>query len=318
MGTTTKIQWAHHTANAWIGCTKVSPGCDHCYAECGAQRLNVGWGDHAQRLLPLWDRLMRNVLAWDRAAEQAGVRRRVFWNSYSDFLEKQVEVAHRRLLACGVMEATRHLDHLILTKRPENWRLLPRRWEDEWPAHIWFGVTVETQEWADRRIPFLLPIPARVRFVSAEPLLGRVDLDKWVFNRRDVIRKLMDVPMACNEDQADAITDPVLDWVIVGGESGPRARPCDVAWIRSIVQQCRVAGVACFVKQLGANIRDRNDAGFDGDEFDSWPADTQTEDNPNGCREGYQGAPVRVRLRDRKGGDPSEWPTDLRVRKFPR
>ena len=109
---------------------------------------------------------------------------------------------------------------------------------------------------------------------------------------------------------------PRLDQVIVGGESGPKARPCDVQWIRSIVRQCQGADVPVFVKQLGGNIRERNDAGFFGDcELDAWCLDDdQVIDNPNGFREHYQGAPVRIKLRDRKGGDPSEWPEDLRVR----
>lgn len=110
-------------------------------------------------------------------------------------------------------------------------------------------------------------------------------------------------------------THPV-GWVIAGGESGPGARRCDVAWIRSLVEQCRAAGVPAFVKQLGAHVEDRNDAGFDGDEADTWPADTRVEHDE--ADTGYQGAPVRVRLRDRKGGDPAEWPPDLRVREMPR
>jgi hypothetical protein len=113
-----------------------------------------------------------------------------------------------------------------------------------------------------------------------------------------------------------------IDWVIVGGESGRRARPFDVAWARGIVQQCRAAGIACFVKQLGANVRDRNDAGFEGNEDDAWdfgtvdPVDV-IEHDPDGYRQEWQGAPVRIRLRNRKGGDLAEWPVDLRVREFP-
>jgi len=130
--------------------------------------------------------------------------------------------------------------------------------------------------------------------------------------------------------------NPSLDWVIVGGESGPKARPCDVSWIRSIKDQCQAASVPVFVKQLGGNVRDRNDAGFDADTHTwaegedtgkpvnprAWPsvieAEDRIEENPRGFLEEYQGAPVRIRLKDRKGGDPSEWPEDLRIRQFPK
>ena len=106
---------------------------------------------------------------------------------------------------------------------------------------------------------------------------------------------------------------PGIDWVIVGGESGPGARPCEIAWVRAIVKQCAAAGVPCFVKQLGATVVDRNDAGFDGDTPQSWPMDTAWSELDSG----YQGAPVRVLLDDRKGGEPHEWPEDLRVREMP-
>lgn len=176
-----------------------------------------------------------------------------------------------------------------------------------WPLpNVWLGVSAEDQATADERIPLLLRCPAAVRFVSAEPLLEPI--------------RFGDVP-EIHIRTVDGVTEfsPRLDWVIVGGESGPGARPCDVGWVRSIVEQCHDAGVACFVKQLGANVRDRNDAGFLGEEDDAWDIDdiTCVEHNPNGFREEHQGAPVRVRLTDRKGGKADEWPEDLRVREFP-
>jgi hypothetical protein len=107
-----------------------------------------------------------------------------------------------------------------------------------------------------------------------------------------------------------------LDWVIVGGESGAHARECNVAWIRSLVAQCRAAGVAVFVKQLGSNVIDRNDAGFLGDDRPTcWPIGTEWNEIAGDT--GYQGAPARIRVENRKGGDPAEWPEDLRVREFP-
>src|SRR5690606_26980225 len=124
---------------------------------------------------------------------------------------------------------------------------------------------------------------------------------------------------------------PGIDWVIVGGESGPGARPCDIEWILSIVQQCKRAAVPVFVKQLGAFVVDRDDVGFEADRSvwaegpdagqptdpRAWPRPVDVEFDIHGFREEYQGAPVRVHLRDRKGGDPSEWPEDLRVRQWP-
>jgi hypothetical protein len=170
-----------------------------------------------------------------------------------------------------------------------------------WPLqNVWLGVSVENQHFADERIPLLLQTPAAVRFLSCEPLLEGLDLAK----HRPGANRL---------------------WVIVGGESGAGARPCNVRWVRSIVRQCQQAGVPVFVKQLGGEIRDRNDAGFDGsgpNDIDgrcSWPEidPDDIDEDLDGFRDGYQGAEVRVHLRDRKGGDPSEWPADLRVRQFP-
>ena len=112
------------------------------------------------------------------------------------------------------------------------------------------------------------------------------------------------------------IVKPLLNWVIVGGESGPGARPCDVAWIRSIVQQCQAAAVPVFVKQAGSYVVDRNDAGFEGEAETDWPMDTDTDDPDNEWD--YQGAAIRIRLHDRKGGDLAELPADLRVREWPR
>jgi hypothetical protein len=117
------------------------------------------------------------------------------------------------------------------------------------------------------------------------------------------------------------IFGPRLDWVIVGGESGPGARPFNVAWARNIVRQCQTAKVPVFVKQLGRDVRDRNDAGFLGDEPSHWPERIdildRVEHDLDGTRDGYQGAPVRIHLDNKKGGDPQEWPADIRVRQFP-
>lgn len=221
-----------------------------------------------------------------------------------------------------------------LWEKPERWRIaeiasetqvaLGRgRFSCPWPlANVWLGVSCEDQAAADERIPLLLQTPAAVRFVSCEPLLEGVTL----FNLRDGSwhdREGADwynalAGHAYWSDPADGGLGggPKLDWVIVGGESGPRARPCDVSWIRSIVGQCRDAGVACFVKQVGADARDRNDTGFEGVDPGEWPDGTETEEIPGSI--GWQGDRIRVCLRSRAGSDPSEWPEDLRVREWPR
>ena len=184
------------------------------------------------------------------------------------------------------------------------------------PCNAWQGTSIEDQPTADERIPDLLQTPAAVRFVSYEPALGPVDLaDGPVMPDGDCLGTAL-----FNHSEGVG-----LDWVIVGGESGPGARRCHVNWIRDIARQCRVAHVECFVKQLGTNCHARNDENFTADEgdpaFPKWPDSPdgvaivdRIEELPNG---GYQGAPVRVHLRDRAGADPTEWPEDLRIRQLP-
>lgn len=265
MGTNTKIEWATHTANAWIGCTKVSPACDHCYAERGSMRLGVDWGDTAYRRMTQWQPLAASVRRWDRAAKESGERHRVFWNSYSDFLESRPEFEIRREWSCQLMSDTTHLNHLILTKRPENAELLlPARWmQGMWPTNVWFGTTTENQEQADKRIPELLKVPAAVRFISAEPLLGPIDLQRInafrtgnpLGGEMTVCTNALNGRYACKDiaghwHEAGA---PIvrLTWVIVGGESGPGARPMHPDWARSLRDQCQAAGVPFFFKQWG-------------------------------------------------------------------
>lgn len=287
MGETSKISWTHATFNPWWGCTRVSPGCEHCYAETLAtvrRKLPV-WGVDAERK-PMSEAYWREPVKWNRKAEAEGVRRRVFCASMADVFETppaRNEQAHRvqfdaRSRLFLLIEKTPHLDWLLLTKRPENVEALVP-WGHglgPWPPHVWLGVTAEDQKRADDRVSMLLTIPARVRFVSHEPALEAIDLFAFLSTptRNASLAALRSPPM------------PGIDWVITGGESGPGARHFDLAWARSIVSQCREAGIAAFVKQLGAN----------------------PIDGAAGCE---------VRLRDRKGGDPEEWPFDLRVQEIP-
>jgi len=175
------------------------------------------------------------------------------------------------------------------------------KWADVWPLpNVWLGVSIESEEHHARAWE-LLKCPAAVRFLSLEPLLGPVDLDKY--------------ELLCKTWRKGATVGTYIDWVIVGGESGPGARGCDVAWVRDIVRQCRASGVPCFVKQLGGHVLCANDR------VDDWLEEVGGElgyfDLPSEAQV-YQGMPLRMRLVDRKGGDMSEWPEALRVRAFPK
>src|SRR5690606_9507585 len=309
----TTIEWTQGTWNPVSGCTRVSPGCDNCYAMRQAHRFSgncqpyeglttirrgkVDWTGSV-RFVPemLEVPLQRKPTTW-------------FVNSMSDLFHESL--TNEQIAAVfGVMAATHQHTYQILTKRPQRMRdwfawvgddglrwsrmvaairqnyphrpALGRRVIEgldsqvlQWPLpNVWLGVSCEDQARANERIPLLLETPATVRFVSAEPLLGPIALRAWM--PRHAVTETDDCAPWCS---ACGPTGPLprIDWVIVGGESGPGARPCDVDWIRSIVRQCREAGTACFVKQLGS----------------------------------------RLGLRDPKGGDPSEWPEDLRVRETP-
>ena len=297
MGEKTGISWTDHTFNPWWGCARVSPGCEHCYAETFAKRVGHSkggsklplWGVDAERR-PASAASWAELVKWNAKAKRDGGRRRVFVASMADVFEVAPERnasanlvmdAGRKRLWSAIEDAPR-LDFQLLTKRPENVKALVP-WSS-WPKNVWLGVTAEDQARADERIPVLLEIPARVRFVSAEPLLEELNLSRYVFDREASIRKVMRGPAALNYDQADSVITSAIDWVIVGGESGPGARPFALEWARALVEQCSAAGVACFVKQMGS-------------------------------RPTWTGG--RVDLRDPKGGDPLEWPEALRVRQFP-
>lgn len=205
--------------------------------------------------------------------------------------------------------------------RPGKWT----PWVDVEPCksgyqNVHLGVSAEDQSAWDERVPWLLGTPAAVRWVSAEPLLGPIDVFRYVFDREAEMRRLRWL----NAAQADAAVEDTLDWIVVGGESGPGARPFNVAWARSIIANCRAAEVPVFIKQLGRFVVDRNDAAFacvqGDDDPAAWPESVTPDDvehNIRGHREDYQGAPVRIHLRDRKGDKPYEWPADLRVRQYP-
>lgn len=246
MGENTKIEWAHHTFNPWIGCQKVGPGCDHCYAEKerATTMLGVKWGPHEPRhrtSIANW----RKPLAWDREAARKGIRYRVFCASLADVFDNAVPVQWRMDLF-NLIHATPHLDWMLLTKRIGN--VAPMSTRDGFmfemiATRCWLGITVVNQEEADRDIPKLLAVPAARRFLSMEPLLGAVNLTRTMLNGGPFDSLRGGPVSACDW--------PRIDWVIVGGESGPHARPMHPAWVRGLRDQCAAAVVPFLFKQWG-------------------------------------------------------------------
>lgn len=252
MSENSKIEWTDHTFNPWIGCTKVSPACDHCYAEGWARRSGlVSWGPHQRRRTSAsyWQQPLR----WNARAAEDGVRARVFCASLADVFDNDRAITSGwRGDLWSLIERTPHLDWLLLTKRPQNiGKMLPESygcsaWGKGWP-NVWLGTTAENQEEANRRIQHLLSIPAVIHFVSAEPLLGPIDFQKIKTHdeQRDGINASR---FALNKVPEIGFTG--LDWIIVGGESGPGARPMQTEWAEAIKRQCNDAGTAFFMKQM--------------------------------------------------------------------
>lgn len=221
-----KIEWTDHTFNPWTGCTKITPGCDHCYAESWAKRSGlVKWGNHARKRTTsdYW----KGPTVWNRNADRfealKGRRQRVFCASLADVFDNQADASWRSDLFELILNTPR-LDWLLLTKRPSNIaKMLPNNWGAGYP-NVWLGLTAEDQTRFDQRWAHLADVPAVVRFVSYEPALGPLSV-------------------------ASAAVKP--DWLIVGGESGAGARPMNASWAFAIVDECRSFGIAPFFKQWG-------------------------------------------------------------------
>jgi protein gp37 len=234
----TNIEWCDSTFNPWIGCTKVSPGCDNCYAERDmSSRLKVvQWGPHGERVRTKpgnWNK----PLAWNAKHEQFfaahGRRQRVFCASLADVFDVAAPDEWRSDLAKLILQ-TPNLDWLLLTKRIGNADYMLREMFPEGvPSNLWLGATIVNQTEANRDIPKLLKTNAHVRFLSMEPLLGAVDLTRLVGHG----------------DQLPGA--PRIDWVIVGGESGPNPRPMHPGWVRSLRDQCKAAAIPFLFKQWG-------------------------------------------------------------------
>lgn len=228
MAETTEIAWTDATFNPWIGCQKISPGCDHCYAEAqNAYRRWTQWGAHGERRRTSpanW----RKPLAWHKDAsafahKHGRRRRRVFCASLADVFDNAVHPSMQRDLF-DLIKATPSLDWQLLTKRPQNIAaILPPDWGAGY-LNVWLGITAEDQTRFDQRWPILREIPAYIRFISYEPAIGALRLD-------------------------DRLRQP--DWLIFGGESGPGARVADPQWARDIAHDCFMRDVAFFLKQWG-------------------------------------------------------------------
>lgn len=233
MADRTKIEWADSTANLWIGCTKLSPGCDNCYAEADwdKRKHRVSWGPHGDRSFCQagWDvirKMQRRAERNGGVDPELGRKRRIFVNSLSDFFDNHRSIIWRSE-AFGLFEACRDVILILVTKRPENviW-MVPDHWllPGGWPAHVWLLTSAEDQARYDHRWPILRDIPGpTVRGLSCEPLLGPILL-------RDLLH---------------------LDWCIIGGESGHGARPMHPAWVHSLRDQCVSASVPFMFKQWG-------------------------------------------------------------------
>lgn len=308
----TGISWTDETLNFLAGCSKISAGCRNCYAISMAHRLPamakaLAAQGKATGRLAAYEGLTREAaggIDWTgevhfipEALEQPfkwKKPRKIFVNSMSDCFHSEVK-DEWLLQFFAVAEKTPQHIYQILTKRPQRMLDFFESMEMTPPDNVWLGVTVENQQTADERIPLLLQTPAAVRFLSCEPLLESLDIGEAIatafctkchasFDDGDwnEERELEECP-TCGQssimDYQFTTHSNKINWVIIGGESSPGARPCNADWIRSLVQQCKAAGVAAWVKQMGSKT--------------SLPGITG------------------------KGADPSEWPEDLRVQEFP-
>jgi protein gp37 len=240
MGENSKIEWTDHTFNPWMGCTKVSQGCKFCYAEALMDKRlgQVQWGPDGIRKRTSAKK-WAEPLAWDRNAVTAGVRARVFCASVADVFENSNELNRWRVDLWRLIDNTPNLDWLLLTKRPHNiMAMVPPHWHDGFPPNVWMGTSVEDQAAADLRIPELLKVPSII-FLSCEPLLGPIVFDpSWLYGCSD-----FETCCGCDE--------PRVEWAIIGGESGPNARPMHPDWARGIRDQCVAAGIPVLFKQWG-------------------------------------------------------------------
>ena len=230
MGENSKIEWTHHTFNPWVGCTKVGAPCDNCYAEAWAARWGqVQWGPHAERKRTSaanWAKPHK----WNAEAKAAGERRRVFCASLADWLDNEVSDDWREDLAC-LIDATPNLDWQLLTKRIQNFGKHAPWHDDDIPQNVWLGITCGDLNEFYRDWPKLRQLEPKVRFISYEPALGPLRVDHITI-------------------------DIAPDWIICGGESGPKARHMPEKWPRDLLRDCRdrPEPIAFFMKQMTGKV----------------------------------------------------------------
>lgn len=258
MGKKTAIAWTDHTFNPVWGCMKVGPGCDFCYAEVWASRFGEGmWGPEAV-YREFSDKHWRQPLNWNETAKKAGVRRKVFCASMADVFDKRWPPGVRARLWKLIRE-TPWLDWQLVTKRIGNAeKMLPADWGDGW-HNVWLVPTIVNQEEADRDLPKLFEVPAKVYGVSYEPALGRIEWHPWLDR---------------------------LHWIIGGGESNQRGmRECRIEWLEETAEVCAAYDVAYFNKQIGALPTYRGKPyplppRSKGDNPDEWPETIRVREFP--------------------------------------
>ena len=275
MSDRSKIEWTDATWNPVTGCTKVSAGCAHCYAEEFAERWRGIPGHPYEQGFDLTLRPERLGLPmrWKKP-------RMIFVCSMSDLFHEDVPFSFINMIYERIWKAEAHTFQL-LTKRPTRSLAFQRWWEDTYeavfvsPRNLWFGTTVENQQAADERIPLLLQVPAAIRFISVEPMLSAVDIS----------------PGYLGIDHPVSVGITSLDWLLCGAESGPGARPMDLEWARSLRDQCRAAGVPFFMKQLGSFwARETGSRWPDGHRdvkgacMENWPEDLRVREYPHDGR----------------------------------
>lgn len=277
MAEDTKIQWTDNTWNPWRGCDKVSPGCSNCYMFRDQKR----YGNDPTVVVRTKDATFNKPLTWHKNLAP-GEKLRVFTCSWSDWFHKDADAWRDE--AWDIIRRTPNLIYQILTKRPSLIdSRLPKDWGDGYD-NVWLGVSAEDQEWFDRRWRLLCGVPSKVHFVSYEPALGPVSVDKYLKNPKN------------------GFSAP--DWIIVGGESGSGARPFDPAWAQTLIEESKVHDFKVFVKQMG-----------------KLPVVNNVVDWPEGTEEERMTplVPKRMvaKLKDKKGGAIEEWPETVRVREYP-
>jgi protein gp37 len=352
MSVESKIEWTDATWNPTRGCTEIAPGCAHCYAKTFAERFRgvpshpyergfdpriapdkltepLKWKKPRRIFVDSMSDLFHEAFEFDYIAACFGVMAAAWWHTHQ-VLTKRPDRAVEFFAWVEANHAKRYrhpeiIEHAACVAQEHGQQEAAdalfsaandRVGRNVWPLpNVWIGTSIANQTDADKNIPHLLQIPAVVRFLSAEPLLGPVDLAFCAPHVLDydesnpafvnAFSGMSYHPRTCMTAPPTEGTSRGIQWVIVGGESGPHARPCNVEWIRSVVAQCKAAGVPVFVKQLGARPT------LQAPLLEEWPT----------ARWGSDGLGTnmgRANLRDKKAGDMDEWPADLRVRQFPK